>query len=47
MALLGMPAAQEDGRLTSQNSPLVGGLDARFFYGSEMWGDAEKRKKAT
>ena len=47
MALLRIPAAQEDGRLTSQNSRLVGGLDARFFYGSEMWGGEEKRKKAT
>ena len=31
-------AGGEDRKLVSQSSHLVGGLGARFFYGSEIWG---------
>ena len=36
MTLFRELADREDGRLKSQSHHLVGGLDVRFFYGSEM-----------
>ena len=39
-------ANRKDSRLISQNNYLVKGLDARFFYGSEIGGGEETGKKA-
>ena len=36
-------AGGEDRKLVSQNNPLAGGLVARFFYGSEIWGAKGRR----